>query len=246
MANAYVFPSDVVDNPEYGSLMIFSAYTAQSYATGPRRIQDQFLLYVPGGGENSTITWDQHHEYEPIKTSRLPAEMLGIGRGTGLAGGAFRAVINPAVEVLYRGTNLRTFDFSFIFAPQSREDALQLYGTGQNGDGILNRFRYYAAPQIGPLVIDGVTVPGTDRLIMRSPSEWEIDFLYRLPGTNGGWAVNSKIPKVAKSVIETVIVDYVPNGEFSTFETGDPVTSRLTMKFKEMEIIDKTRIAEGF
>ena len=96
---------------------------------------------------------------------------LGVGgetiSGLNAAAGLFaRKQINPYVEVLYRGTNLRAFRFSFVFAPQSRTDSMMLYGTGQ-GTGLLNRFRHHAAPEIS----------GVADLLFNSPSEWEIDFL---------------------------------------------------------------------
>lgn len=249
----YTFPSDVIDSPDYGHLMVFTAYTPQMQRAadagiGPgRQMLDQFLLYVPGGAQNNLV-WSQKHDYDDVKMSRLGAgaasglmgAVLGVGgpieKGAGLIGGAFRTTINPYVEVLYRGTDLRAFDFSFMFVPQSEKDSIQLYGNG-SGTGLLNRFRFHAAPEVGGAL-------GISDLLFKSPSEWEIDFLYKT--ASGGWAENTKIPKIAKGVLVRVDVDYNPDSEFSTFEQGDPTSSRLTMRFVEMEIIDKTRINEGY
>ena len=230
---------------------------------------DQFHLYVPGGGQaGPNLEWSQRHDYDDVKMSRLGtgaasgmmSAVLGIGSDTisnaaGLAGRTlFRTQINPYVEVLYRGTDLRAFDFSFMLAPQSAADAQQLYGFGApittmvNGvetvtnegagtgydPGLLNRFRYHAAPEfIGPA-----------SSLFKSPSEWEIDFLYK--GADGAWRGNNKLPKIAKGVLVRVDVDYSPDSEFSTFENGGPTSARLTMRFVEMEIIDKGRIGQGF
>lgn len=221
-------------------MIMFMAFTAESYATGPRSLLDGFQLYIPGGGQTS-MTWSQQHEYDEVKLSRLGATMaagmmgtsVGIGGSGGgsVTGGAFRKIINPMVEVLYRGTDLRSFDFSFMFAPESREDALMLYGNGgPGGNGILNRFRHHAAPRNQGAYFD-------------SPSEWEIMFMYR--SKNGAWTVNSKIPKIAKGILTRVDVDYGPDSEFSTFEDGRPTSARLTMNFREMEIVDKNRIEAG-
>ena len=171
MTTVYRFPSDVDNSPDYGHLMVFTAYTPRSdrlnNATGgnlaSRTMLDQFHLYVPGGAQNNLV-WSQRHDYDDVKMSRLGtgaasgmmAAVLGIGADTvgaagRLAGGIFRTQINPYVEVLYRGTDLRAFDFSFMFAPQSSADSVQLYGDGSPGSGMLNRFRYYAAPEFaGP------------------------------------------------------------------------------------------------
>jgi hypothetical protein len=111
-----------------------------------------------------------------------------------------------------------------------------LYGTS-TGTGLLNRFRYYAAPEI-----TGIT--SYDSLQFKSPSEWEIDFWIK--DASGGWRPNEKIPKVAKGAFVRVDVDYNPETEFSTFEDGSAVTSRLTMEFVEMQIVDKTLIEQGY
>jgi hypothetical protein len=161
-----------------------------------------------------------------------PGTISKVGQ---VAGGIFRTQINPYVEVLFRGTKLRSYVLSFMFAPQSSTDALQLYGSGNgDGSGILNRFRYHAAPEFSG---------GGDGLFFKSPSEWEIDFLYR---DGGNWAPNGKMPRIAKGVLTRVDVDYNPGTEFSSFENGAPTTARLSMNFVEMEIIDKTRILDGF
>lgn len=217
----------------------------------PREALDQFFLYVPGGGQGVNLTWAQEHEYDEVKMSRLGtgaaagamSPILGIGaqtisKGAETAAGIFRVTINPYVEVLYRGTKLRSYIFSFMFAPQNEEDSKALYGTGP-GDGILNRFRYHAAPDAGP---------SGDSLLFTSPSEWEIEFFYKESrgAQRGSWSPNTKLPKIAKGILNRVDVDYSPDSEFSTFEQGDATSARLTIAFTEMEIIDKTRIGQGF
>ena len=249
----YTYPSDLINNPEYGQMMTFMAFTPESARVRaginmlPQEIQgmlpppaqmlDVFHIYVPGGGQNNLL-WSQKHEYDEVKLARLgaagAASAMGVPIGIGgsdasLAGGAFRKVINPVVEVLYRNTNLRSYTFSFMFAPERREDSVMLYGV-QSGAGILNRFRYHAAPRNQTAYFD-------------SPSEWEVSFYYR--NTKGAWTVNRNLPRIAKGVLTQVEVDYNPDSEYSTFERGEPTSARLTLNFVEMEIIDKNRIEEG-
>jgi hypothetical protein len=257
----HVFPADLNNNPEYGQKVVFYAFKSEvpTWISSPtnqlvrsvtggetfntkREIEDIFEIYIPGGGQESIMTWAQNHVYDEVKLSRLGATAVGLGAETGASGlvgavarSAFRGVINPAVEVLYRSTNLRTFTFSFVFAPESSADADQLFGaTNSDKRGLLNRFRYHAAPEIA----------GPFGAFFKSPSEWEIEFHYRKP--NGQWAKNVNLPYIAKGVLGRVDVDYNPMSEFSTFEDGRPVTARLSMSFLEMEIIDKNRIETGY
>lgn len=229
-----------------------NAGTPITMPTMSREILDQIFLFVPGG-EQTALSWQQKHEYQDVKMAGLATGMgagiLGaisdidpgtISKAGQVAGGIFRTQINPYVEVLFRGTDLRSFMFSFMFAPQSSTDALQLYGSGNgDGSGILNRFRYHAAPEFSG---------GGDGVFFKSPSEWEIEFYYKEGSgpQKGSWSPNKNIPKIAKGVLTRVDVDYNPGTEFSSFENGAPTTARLEMNFVEMEIIDKTRILKGF
>ena len=70
------------------------------------------------------------------------------------------------------------------------------------------------------------------------PSTFYIDYLF-----NG--QPNENINKIGECVLETVTVDYATNG-WVTFEDGSPVQTRLTLQFKEIEIVDKLKIEEGF
>ena len=70
------------------------------------------------------------------------------------------------------------------------------------------------------------------------PSTFKIDFLY-----NG--TINKNISRVTESVIESIDVNYAPNG-WSAHTNGAPVQTTLTMNFKEIELVDKKKIAQGF
>lgn len=235
----YVYPIDLVQGDDYGHLIQFRAYSAATFATNlysRRELLDDFLLYTPGGGQNNLL-YSQTHEYDEVKMSRLGAGIASaivgvggsdlVGQGVGAAAGLFRKAINPRIEVLFRSTELRTFDFSFMFAPQSEAEARSL-------TEMLNRFRYHAAPRLQAA-----------NFLFESPSEWQIFFYYR-DAKSGQWRENNKLPKIATSVCARIDVDMNPDSEFSTFDDGTSVSSRLTMRFIEMEIIDKDRIAGGF
>jgi hypothetical protein len=147
-----------------------------------------------------------------------------IGRAAFAAG--FGMVQNPILELLYTSPSFRSFRFDFAFYPRSEQEAKEV----QN---ILQRLRFHQAPEIRKESNGFFLVP---------PSEFDIKFYY-----NG--AENPNIPSISTCVLETIDIDYAPNG-FSTYEvpgqtqasvgeTGMPVGIKLTLQFKETEILTK-------
>lgn len=148
-----------------------------------------------------------------------------------VAAGLERA-INPLLELLYSSPSLRQFRFDFLFYPRTEREA-------QEVQKILNKLKFHQAPEIDRKTSGFFLVP---------PSEFDIKFYYN--GTE-----NPNIPKISTCVLETIDVDYAPNG-FAAYEipsqltpteggTGMPVSIRLSLQFKETEIMTKDNFKEG-
>jgi hypothetical protein len=138
----------------------------------------------------------------------------------------FGTVSNPLLDVIYSSPQLRTFRFDFAFYPRSGQEALEV----QN---IINTLKFHQAPEIAPEGNGYFMVP---------PSEFDIKFFY-----NG--RENPNIPKISTCVLESIDVDYAPNG-FAAYEvpgenspsrggTGTPVAVRVSLQFKETLYLTK-------
>lgn len=130
--------------------------------------------------------------------------------------------INPQQQLLFDGIDFRTYQLSFTFTPYSRQEA-------ETVKEIIKLFRFHAAPQITTAAAGMFFVP---------PSTFDLDFLF-----NG--QRNNNVSRVAESVIENIDVNYAPNG-WAAHDDGAPVQTTLTMNFKEIELIDKDKIKEGY
>lgn len=130
--------------------------------------------------------------------------------------------INPQQQLLFDGIDFRTYQMAFTFTPYSKEES-------DTVNKIIQLFKYHAAPQI--------TTSGAGMFFI-PPSTFDVDFLF-----NG--AKNQNINRVAESVIESVDVNYSPNG-WAAHDDGAPVQTTLTINFKEIELIDKTKIKDGY
>jgi hypothetical protein len=159
------------------------------------------------------------------------AELLGeAGTKSGLLGNgasdfllqATGRALNPQLEVLFKGTAMRTFQFEFMFAPFDADEA-------GNVLEIIKTFKFHMAPEINTSAMGRYFTP---------PSEFDIDFLQ-------GGQINPNVHQVGTCVLTDLNVDYAPNG-WSTFQNGMPTHIRMTLQFMETEIITKKRIEEGY
>lgn len=190
---------------------------------GYNTIRGNVALFIPGEGINSGLAWSDQHEYQDIRLSNIPAGILGGEAGGigALAAGLTGRAINPGVQVLFRTTKLRQFEFSFLLAPSSENESRSI-------ENIIKFLRSEAAPEVD-----------TNGLFYRTPSEFEIDLMY-------GRYPNTHIPKIGRCVLENITSYYAPQGEWSTFHNGYPVAVFLQLTFREMQIMTKDKIDAGY
>ena len=180
---------------------------------------------------NSAV--DKKETDSTVKTlSPFIAEAIttGIGKITGNADQMFSAftglVNNPQMELLFQSTERRSFNFDFSLTPRSQQEAKDIME-------IVRLFKFHAAPEI---------LKGVSGRYLIPPSEFDISFFY-----NG--TVNPNIPQISTCVLNSVSVNYAPDG-WAAFEvsnnsnpsiggTGMPVSIRLSLNFTETQIITK-------
>ena len=73
---------------------------------------------------------------------------------------------------------------------------------------------------------------------MEIPSFFNIRYMYK----NG---TNEHLNKISTCALESMDVSYGAD-RFVAYEGGVPQTTKISLKFKEMEIITKDQIAQGF
>jgi hypothetical protein len=129
---------------------------------------------------------------------------------------------NPNLQLLFDGINFREYQMAFTFTPYSKQEA-------DTVAKIIEMFKKHSAPRLNN---------GGGGMFFVPPSIFEPKFYFE-------GRENRKINRIAKSVITSVDVNYAPNG-FSTYADGAPVQTQLTIQFKEIELITRERIEEGY
>lgn len=235
-----VFPSDL-GSAYYDHYMTITAMVADSLVktptndgtyignVGTERAEYSVGMFIPGSGGQTTINYTDAHEYVDIKLSNVMGAAVGAFFGIGDQTSTVKALgaqaghpINPGVEVLYRSTELRKFMFVFLMSPVNEKES-------QSMQNIIKRLRMYAAPEMNT----------ASSYFYNSPAEFIIKFYHK-------GKENDKIPKIRRCVLTGIDANFTPTGEWSTFSNGHPVSCQLTVNFREMEIIHRKLIEDGY
>lgn len=131
--------------------------------------------------------------------------------------------LNPQVELLFKNIQNREFLFDFKFAPRNKNEADRI-------KEIIKKFRFFAAPEIPSNGRGRYFIP---------PSEFDIEFML-------GEGRNPNIPRISTCVLQGIDVNYGSAGQWTAFKDGMPVEISMQLRFKEVEILHKKLIDEGF
>ena len=158
--------------------------------------------------------------------SELAEMALGAEGTTQLMNKAFGQADNPYMEVLFDAMALRTFTYNFTFAPRNDQEAFEV-------QRIIQLFRFHMAPEL----------QGSQSRFLTLPSQFDIHYMFL--SKDGVASENNFYNRIATCVLQNCAVNYTPNG-VKSFEDGGPTQTIMTLTFKEVELLTKDRIADGY
>ena len=157
------------------------------------------------------------------------AELIpGFQGATATLGMTTGEVVADRLELAFKNINKRMFQYTFKMLPKSQEEADMVYD-------IVLAFKKHSAPSFKDGNRSGKT------LIV--PDTFNIQYMY---DDNE----NQYVHKISECVLQTVTVAY-GGDRYKTFQGvkgrgAPPVETSLTLSFKELELISRERIEEGF
>ena len=145
----------------------------------------------------------------------IAAYFAGQAVGANVQARATGNVINPNLELLFSGPQLRTFNFNFTFTPRSAQEALEI-------KRIIKTFKRNMAPQ-----------RSSEGLFLKTPRVFKLEYIYN--DTNRQHPFLNKFKPMA---LRNFGVNYTPDGSYATYNDNGSVTSyAVTMAFGELEPI---------
>ena len=155
------------------------------------------------------------------------AEALTETEGSaGLLNKAFGQADNPYMEVLFDKMSMRSFSYNFTFAPRNVDERNDV-------QKIIALFRFHMAPEL----------QAAESRFLTLPSQFDIHYMYQ--SQDGQASENDYYNKIATCVLESCSVDYTPNG-VQSFDDGSPTQIKMSLTFKETQLLTKSLIADGY
>ena len=138
-------------------------------------------------------------------------------------GGVSGAILNPNVELMYGGTDLRNFTLNFKLVPRDPDESSTI-------KQICNQFKRAMLPKLNPGDVFGGTSPGTFVGFIGVPDLVRVAFMH-------GSEEHAGLPRFKMCAITQVDVNYTPDGTYATYFDGQPVAVQLTVSFQETKMV---------
>ena len=123
------------------------------------------------------------------------------------------AIVNPNMELLFSGPQLRTFTFSWKMSPRDYEESEMI-------KKIIRMFKQSQAVK-----------RSESMLFLKSPNTYAIRYL-TARGREHGY-----LPKIKECALVGFNMNYTPDGNYQTYENSSMVAYEMSMSFNELEPI---------
>ena len=210
------------------------------------RISEAIALYVDGP---PTVKYSMNYANKELGTllgvlSGSVIDSQGFGAGSVEAGAAIGAslaklpgafgvadlgsalsvssgtALNPFRETVFESVDFRSFAFKYKFYPKNKTESEAVYN-------IINTFKFHMHPEMSE-----------GKLFFIYPSEFNITYYF-------GNVKNPYFHKFTTCVLESMDVTY--GGEqFSSFKDGSPTEINMSLTFRELEVLTKSMINQGY
>mgnify|MGYP003150437933 FL=1 len=138
-------------------------------------------------------------------------------QGTGVFTRQTGAVLNPNMELLFNGVQLRSFSFSFDFAPRDENESIVI-------KKIIRAFKKSLNAK------NGSTDESSSGLFIKAPDVFQLT--YKTGGKN-----HEFLHKFKPMALLNIAVNYTGAGTYATFDNTAPVHTKVDLTFQELNPI---------
>ena len=164
----------------------------------------KFLDYIEKAKSNSGAVGSAVGNAFAAAAAGVDGQAL-LSRTTGM-------VMNPNMELLFKGPSLRPFSFKFKLAPRGQTEA----------DNIIKIIRFFKQ--------GGAPIRSKSNLFLKSPHVFRLTYIHR--GEQG--ELHKKLNAFKTCALQGFGVNYTPTGNYATYQDGTMVAYDINMSFTEI------------
>ena len=144
-------------------------------------------------------------------------------------------ILNPHKAMVYQGPGgFRTFSYTFVLVPKSADEAKEIWK-------IVRFFKKRMHPGTGT----GAGINNISSVTLTYPDEFEIKY-YVNESLVDGSDFTKPLFKIHNCFMESFAADYTTSGLVSFLDDGNPLTTTISMGFKETQLLTKKDIDAGY
>ena len=136
-------------------------------------------------------------------------QATGVG---GLLARTSGSVINPNMELIFKGPQLRQFGFTYKLSPRDDKETREI-------KKIIRMFKQSMAPQ-----------KTAGNIFLKAPNTYRLEYFSNRDS-------HSYLPKIKECALTKFDVNYTPNGTYMTYEDSSMIQYEITFAFKELDPI---------
>ena len=144
-------------------------------------------------------------------------------------------ILNPHKAMVYQGPGgFRTFSFTFVLVPKSADEAKEIFN-------IVKFFKRRMHPGTGT----GAGINSISSVTLTYPDEFEIKY-YVNESLVDGSDFTKPLFKIHNCFMESFATDYTTSSLVSFMDDDQPLTTTISLGFKETQLLTKKDIDEGY
>ena len=144
-------------------------------------------------------------------------------------------ILNPHKAVVYQGPGgFRTFSFTFQLVPKSADEAKEIFN-------IVKFFKKRMHPGTGA----GAGINNISSVTLTYPDEFEIKYYVNKKEVDGS-DFTKPLFKIHNCFMESLSTDYTTSSLVSFMDDDQPLTTTISLGFKETQLLTKKDIDEGY
>jgi len=144
-------------------------------------------------------------------------------------------ILNPHKAVVYQGPGgFRTFSYTFQLVPKSADEAKEIFN-------IVKFFKKRMHPGTGT----GAGINNLSSVTLTYPDEFEIKYYVNHKEVDGS-DYTKPLFKIKNCFMESFATDYTTSSLVSFMDDGNPLTTTISMSFKETQLLTKKDIDAGY